>query len=298
MSSGSVAFGLVSIPVKLYSAVSPQGVRFNQLHDKCGSRIRQQLYCPVDEEVIERSDIVKGYEFARGQYVRFTNDELRQLQASKTDAIEIAEFVPLETVDFLYVDRSYYLGPDKGGHKPYRLLSEALQRAEKVAVGRFWTHGKEQLVLLRPYKKGLVMHQVHYADEVRAFDEIDVGKDATFKPGELQLAQQLIEQLTVERFDPSKFRDHYRDRVLEAVEQKSAGHEVSVAPEHPPAQVVDLFEALKASVERTASAAASGKGASARPVKGPKKAARERAKPPRKAVPSKSASPQRKKKAK
>ena len=206
-SSGTLSFGLVSIPFKIYTAASPEGVKFHQLHGKCGNRIKYQVYCPTDDEVVERSDLVKGYEYAKGQYVRFDGEELRALEDEKTHNLEIIEFVPLDTVDFVQVEKSYYLGPDKGGHKAYRLLSEAMQEAGRVALGHHIARGKSHLVVIRPYKEGLMMHQVFYSNEVRDFSDIDLGDEVSFKPAEIDMARQLIEQLSVERFDPDKFRD-------------------------------------------------------------------------------------------
>lgn len=275
ISSGTISFGLVSIPVKLYVAASPQNVRFNQLHAECGSRLKMQMFCPVCDVVVDRSDIVKGYEYAKGQFVRFDDEELKALEAEKTHQLEIVEFVPLESVDLVQIDKSYYLGPDKGGDKAYRMLSEAMQRADKVAVGRFWTRGKEQLVIVRPYREGLLLHYVYYADEVRSFDEIDTGDEVKYRRGELEMAEQLIDQLSVDSLDTEQFRDEYRDRVMQAVEQKVAGEEITVAPEAPQAQVIDLFEALKASLEETGGEKKASR--SKKKAKGPKKVEPEKA---------------------
>ena len=249
IASGTISFGLVSIPIKLYTAASSEQVRFNMLHKKCGGRLKQQMLCPVCEAPVERTDTVKGYEYSKGQYVQFTEEELKTMEAEKTDTLDILEFVPSSTVDFVYIEKTYYLGPDKGGHKAYRLLSEAMERTQKIAVGRHWTRGKEQLVLVRPYKKGLALHHVYYANEVRAFDDVDTGGEQAFKPGEPELADKLIEQLTAERFVPDQYKDEYEDRVRTAVEQKVAGQEIQVAPERPAAQIIDLFEALKRSLD-------------------------------------------------
>jgi DNA end-binding protein Ku len=265
ISSGTLSFGLVSIPFKIYTAASAEGVKFHQLHDKCGNRIKYQVYCPTDDEVVERSDLAKGYEYAKGQYVRFDADELKALEEEKTHNLEIIEFVPLDTVDFVYVEKSYYLGPDKGGHKAYRLLSEAMKEAGRVALGHYIARGKSHLVVIRPYKDGLMMHQVFYSNEVREFGDIDLGDEASFKPAETKMAKQLIEQLSVDRFEPDKYRDEFRARVLVAVEEKIAGNEITTTPEAPQAKVIDLFEALKASVEQS-------KEAGPRKLKPPKKA--------------------------
>jgi len=249
IASGTISFGLVSIPVKLFTAASSEQLRFNMLHSKCGGRLKQQMVCPTDNEIVERESTMRGYEYARGQYVTFTEEELKALEAERSNSIEIVEFVPLHSVDFVQVERSYYLGPDKGGDKAYRLLSQSMEEAEKVAVGRWGARGKEQLVLVRPYgDDGLILHQLFYASEVRAFDEIDTGATFTFSEAERGLAQKLIDQLTAEEFDSEKYSDTYRDRVQAAVDQKVAGQEITVAPEQPKAQIIDLFEALKKSL--------------------------------------------------
>lgn len=249
LASGTISFGLVSIPVKLYTAAASEQVSFNLLHNKCRGRIKMQYYCPTDDEVVERSDLLKGFEHTRGQYAIFTEDELKGLEAERSNGIEIVEFVPLASVDFVQVERSYYVGPDKGGDKPYRLLAEAMAATGRVAVGRWAARGKEQLVLIRPYgKDGLLLHQLYYANEVRSFEEIDTGATFNFSDVEHDLAQKLIEQLSAEAFDPTKYTDSYSERVRAAVEQKVAGQELMVAPEAPKAQIIDLFEALKRSI--------------------------------------------------
>ncbi len=249
--SGTISFGLVSIPIKLYTAASAQGVSFNMLHQKCGGRMKQQYFCPIDNEVVERSQMVKGYEVSRDSYVKFSDEELKQLEAVRTDSLDLIEFVPQDTVDFTYIEKTYYLGPDKGGDRAYRLLSEAMEKAGRIAVGRFSTRGKDNLVLVRPYKKGLILHEVFYANEVRSFDDVETGGAFDFKAVELELAEKLIEQLEQPKFDPSKFQDSYAERVQAAVEKKVAGEEMVVSKEAPKAQIIDLLEALKRSVAGT-----------------------------------------------
>lgn len=273
ISSGTISFGLVSIPVKLYTAASSEQVRFNMLHRKCGGRLKMQYYCPVDDEVVDRSDTIKGYEYARGQFVRFEDDELKKLEAEKSNSIEIVEFVPLAQFDFIQVERSYYLGPDKGGDKAYRLLGQAMKAKGRVAVGRWAARGKEQLVVIRPYLDGLLFHQLHYADEVRSFEEIDTGATFQFSDVERDLAQKLIEQLSSDAFEADKYHDSFRERVQQAVEQKVAGEQVTVAPEAPRAHVIDLFEALKQSLAK--------EGAPIRPPKKAEAEAEPEAKPAR-----------------
>ena len=248
ISSGTISFGLVSIPVKLYTAASSESVSFNMLHGKCGGRLKQQLFCPVDNEIVERTATVRGYEFQKDRYVQFTDEELKKLESPRTNSLELMEFVPASTVDFVYIEKTYYLGPDKGGERAYRLLSESMERAQKIAVGKYWTRGKENIVLVRPYKNGLALHQVYYANEVRAFDDIETGGSFEFKDVERELADKLIEQLGQPTFEASRYKDEYAARVTAAVEQKAAGQEVTVSPEAPKAQIIDLLEALKRSV--------------------------------------------------
>ena len=248
ISSGTISFGLVSIPVKLFTAASSEQARFNMLHEKCGGRLKQQFFCPVDQEVVDRKETVRGYEFAKGQYVRFTDQELEKLETERSSSIDIVEFVPLHDVDLAQVEKTYYLGPDKGGDKAYRLLSESMRRTEKVAVGSWAARGKEQLVLIRPYEDGLALHQLFYANEVRPFDEIDRGATFQFSDVERTLAETLITQLSVPDFSAEKYTDKYAERVLAAVEEKAKGQEITIAPEAPRAQIIDLFEALKKSV--------------------------------------------------
>jgi len=247
--SGTVSFGLVTIPVKLYSTgESAAGIQLNMLHKKCGSRLRQQYFCPVDNEVVEREDIVKGYEYSKGQYVLFSEDELKALTPEATNAIEIAEFVPLEQVDPIYFEKSYYLGPDKGGDRPYRLLAEAMKKTGRAALARYAARGKDQLVLMRPFEGGLIMQQLRYSDELRSFSEVPMVA-AEVKEPELKLAIQLIEQIATDEFRPTEYADTVRNQVRALIEQKVQGQEISAAPAAAPkAQVIDLMEALKASL--------------------------------------------------
>jgi len=249
IASGTISFGLVSVPVKLYAATKSKSVSFNLLHEKDKSRLRQQYVCATCGEIVERSAMVKGYEYGKDQYAVVTDEELRALEQKTEQSIEIEEFVPISSVDPIYFEKAYLLGPDKGGQKAYRLLSEAMAQAGKGAVAKFSTRGKQQLVLLRQAQGGLMMHALNYADEVRGFEEIDRGEGLTIKPGELDLAVQLIEQLASAAFDPTKYEDDYRTKVLELIEQKVAGQEIVAAPAQPArAQIIDLMEALKASL--------------------------------------------------
>jgi len=248
--SGTLSFGLVSIPVKMFTAASSESLSFNLLHEKCGGRIKQQQICPACNEVLERSSLVKGYEFAKEQYVRFTEEELKKLETEASRMIDIAEFVPLKEVDPIYFEKTYYLGPDKGGDKAYRLLTDAMIKTDRVALAKFVMRGKENLVLIRATQDGLMLHTMYYADEVRDFGEIDKGKEASAKPGELQLAERLIDELSAKEFKPERYHDEYRDKLMQVVEQKVEGKEVtSIAPQVQRTQVIDLMEALKQSLE-------------------------------------------------
>ena len=249
IASGTISFGLVAIPVKMFStSESEVRVQFNSLHESCGTRVRQQFYCPKDEVVVPRDDMVKGYEFAKDQYVVFTPDELKAMEMAATQSIDIKEFVPLSQVDPLFYEKAYYLGPDKGGAKPYALLSEAMKATGRAALARYAARGKDYLVLLRPFQDGILMQQLRYVDEIRAFDEVDVG-DAAVDPAELELAKQLVNQIASDAFSPEEYHDSVRDQVMAAIEQKVAGHEMTFAPQdEPKAQVIDLMEALKASL--------------------------------------------------
>jgi len=267
MGTGTISFGLVAIPIKLYSTgESSSGISFNWLHGKCGGRVKQQYFCPTDEEVVERKDLVKGYEFAKDRYVVMDDEELATLTTKATNSIDITEFVPVETVDPIYYERSYYLGPDKGGDRPYRLLAEAMRQTGRVALARYAARGKNYLVLLRPFAEGVVMQQLRYADEVKGFEEVPVG-EADVKPAELQLAKQLIDQIAADTFNAQAYRDDSREQMKEILRRKVEGEEVVAAPTEPPrGQIIDLMQALKASLSKE-----DGEGDSRRP---PRRSAR------------------------
>jgi DNA end-binding protein Ku len=254
IASLTISFGMVSIPVKLYSATeASRAISFNMLHKACGSRLKQQYICVKEEVVVPRDETVKGYEFAKDQYVMFSPEELKALEETGTHSAEITEFVPLKTVDPVYFDKAYYLGPDKGGAKPYALLARALRESGRCALGRWAARGKQYIVMIRPVEdlvEGLVMQQLLYAGEVRALRDIDIPK-TDVKPQELKLAQQLIEQQSADKFDPSQYTDEVRARIEAAVQKKVEGQEITMAeqPEQG-AQVIDLMEALRASLEK------------------------------------------------
>jgi len=220
------------------------------LHSTCGSRLKQQYICSKEGTVVEKDEVGKGYEFSKGQYVRFTPEEIKALDEKATNAIDIAEFVPLSTVDRIYLEKVYYLGPDKGGDRAYRLLAAALQDTGRAALGQYSSRGKQYLILVRPMGDVLVMEQLHYHGEIRSADDVP-RPDSVVKDGELALARQLIEQSAVEEFRPEKYRDTVRDRVLEAIQRKVDGQEITAEPtEAPQTKIIDLMDALKASLAK------------------------------------------------
>src|SRR5689334_339044 len=253
IASATISFGLVSVPVNLYSSSeSKTSVSFNMLHKKCNSRLKQQYTCPKDNEIVTREETVKGYEFAKDQYVVFTPEELKALEEKATSTIDVVEFVPLAQVDREYLEKVYYLGPDKGGDRAYRLLAKALQETGRAALGQYAARGQQHLVLLRPLNGVLVMEQLHYADEVRSTTEVPVPLGEV-KAQELALAKQLIEQTSTDVFEPAKFRDTVRERVMEAIQRKIEGQDITadVTPDGG-GKIIDLMEALKASLAQTA----------------------------------------------
>lgn len=279
ISSTTVSFGLVSVPVNLYSTgESGARVSFNLLHGKCGTRLKQQYICPKDEEIVPRDAMTKGYEFSKDQYVTFTEEELKAVEAPKGESIEVVEFVPGQQVDPVYFDRAYYLGPGKGGARAFRLLSAALKETGRVAIGKYATRGKQYLVMIRPMDGGvLVMEQLRYADEVRAASEVPI-EDGEVKKQELELAKQLIQQLASEEFKPENYRDEVREKMLELIQQKVEGQDILTAPaEEPQVQIIDLMAALKASLKegpsRKPAARAEKKAAESEKKAGGKKAA-------------------------
>jgi len=287
IAAGQIAFGLVSIPVKLFSAAeSSERISFNQIHRDCGSRIQQQLFCPKDERTIERTEIAKGYEFSKGQYVLFSDEELKAMEEKSTQQIDITEFVKSDQIDPVYFSKAFYLGPDKGGSRAYTLLARALQETDRWAVAKYAARGKGYLVVIRPLGKGLVMQQLYYPNEIRSMDELDLG-DGAIKDNELKMAIQLAEMSASDAFHPENYRDEVAERIRGLIQRKVEGEEITSAlVEEPRAQVIDLMEALRKSLGGTsakpAPAAAPAK-ASAKPAKAPAKAAKDDRKAPKRA---------------
>jgi DNA end-binding protein Ku len=252
IAGATISFGLVSIPVKLYSATQPSaGVSFNLLHGKCGTRVKQQYICPRDNELVAREDMVKGYEIEKDQYVTFTPEELKALEERATETIDIAQFVPVSSIDPVYFDKPYYLSAEKGGEKAYMLLAEAMRESGRAALARYAARGKQYLVMVRPTTEkpgGLVLQQLLYADEVRPLGEVPLP-DVEVREPELKLARQLIDQIAAETFEPTLYHDDVRERIQADIKRKQEGQDIATSqPEPQPARIIDLMEALKASL--------------------------------------------------
>jgi DNA end-binding protein Ku len=246
--TATLAFGLVSIPVKIYSSGEPSHeLHFNLLHDNCGERLHQQYVCAKHGKV-ERDDIIKGFELTKGNYVELTKAELKALEAVASDEIAIDEFVPADAVDPVFIERTYYLGPGKAADRAYQLFRDALTDAELVAIATYAARGKQYIVELRPYETGLAMHQLRYPDEVKAWSEVPAPKHTKAAPAELALARQFIDSLRHETFDPTRYKDEVKGRVRALIASKAKGGEITAPPtvERPP--VTDLMAALKASL--------------------------------------------------
>jgi len=250
ISSATISFGLVSVPIQMYSASESQAaISFNWINKKTGARCKQQYIDSTTGEKVEKEDMMKGREFSKGQYVLFTPDEIKAMEEKKdTGIISVTEFVPADHVDRLYHDKGYFIGPGKGGERAYRLLTEALKKTKLAAIGQYVARGKTYLVMLRPMEGGLVLETLHYADEVRSMKDVPIP-EGDVKPAELTLALQIIEQLKADGFKPEKYHDTVRERMQEQIDAKIAGEEIVAEPtEAPETQVIDLMEALKASL--------------------------------------------------
>jgi DNA end-binding protein Ku len=254
--TATIAFGLVSIPIKIYSTSEPSHeIHFHLIHEGCGERLKQQYICPR-HGVVERADMTKGFELTKGNFVELEKEELKALEAVASDEVAIREFVPATAIDPIFVDRTYYLGPDKGGERAYGLLRDALTDAELVGVAAYSARGKQYIVMVRPFEDGLAMHQLRYADEVKSWSEVPLGKLPKAAAPELRLAAQIIEQLQHETFDATEYKDDVKDRVRKLIAKKAKGGEIVAAPEAPKPVVTDLMEALKASLAGEARAPA------------------------------------------
>lgn len=253
LEAAHISFGLVTIPVGIYSAIDEQDIHFNQLHAPCGSRIKQQRFCPVCQREVKYDELVKGYEIAKDEYVRIDPDELERLQAAESEAMQILEFVPLSAVDPIYFESTYYLGPEKQGEKAYQLLAQAMEDMKRVALAKYVWRGKESLHVVRSVDGRLLLHRMYYQDEIRPFEEAPKQEQ---KPAsaELKLATQLIESISSDTFDAGAYRDDYRQRVLELIEEKAKGKTITLAPKTAvhATEVVDLMQRLKESLAQNA----------------------------------------------
>jgi DNA end-binding protein Ku len=255
---GYISFGLVSVPVRLYAAAREDHVSFNQIHEVCGSRIKQQIFCPTCDRVVERSELAKGYQVDRDAYVLVSGEELKTLEAASSEAMEISQFVSLTEVDPIYFQSSYYSAPEDPGRRAYGLLLQAMEKLNVAAIAKVTLHQREQIVLMRPYNGGIVLHTLYFAAEVRAIAEYGRTESMTLQKPEIALAEQFIQQLMAP-FDPEQYRDEYQSRVLALVETKRAGEALAGQPQRTKlAPVIDLMEALKKSIayRGTGSAAA------------------------------------------
>ena len=244
---GHLTFGLLSLPVRLYSAARGETVSFNQLHKTDHSRVKQQLYCALEDKPISRADVVKGYEYEKDKYVVVEDEEIKKMAPKTAKTMEVQEFVKTSEVDPVYLESSYYMAPEEGGEKPYALLFEAMRKSGFVGVAKIAMHNREHIVILRPSDKGIMLHTMYYPDEIRKVEEFRTDT-STVKPKELELAKTLIESLEAP-FEPEKYKDAYRENLMKLIEAKVQGKEV-VAPKEPThkAPVIDILEALKASL--------------------------------------------------
>ncbi len=272
--NATISFGLVAIPVRFYTATKSEDVHFNLLHASCGTRVNRKWWCPHHEKIVDSDELIRGYAISKSKYVTFTDEEIETLETDDDRALEITEFVDLNEIDPLFFEKAYFLGPSPGGGKTYRLLSQAMKKQEKVAVARWVAAGKEHLVVLRPYDKGLVLHTMYYADEVRDFSTIDLESSPASEK-EVKLAEMLIDELTEKKFDPLAFKDEYRKRLLDRIRAKSKGKaiEPEEKEEEKGGEVIDIMEALRRSLSKGRGTA---KPARARPVARRKTTARKR----------------------
>jgi DNA end-binding protein Ku len=251
--TATITFGLVSIPVKFFTAARSEDVSFNLLHEGCGSRVNRKWWCPEHEQFLEQGEMIRAFQISRGRYVTFTEEEIDALESDEERALEITEFVSLDSIDPVFFERAYFLGPGEGGGKTYRLLGEALRKERKVALARWVSGNREHLVVLRPYHSGLILHTMYYADEVRDFGEVYDAAGGEVSEKELRLAQMLIDELTEEQFDPLRYKDEYRQRLLDKIEAKARGEQIvgTGEDERRPAEVIDIMAALQRSIEGT-----------------------------------------------
>ena len=248
--NATISFGLVSIPVRFYTATKSEDVHFNLLHESCGTRVNRKWWCPHHKKIVESDELVRGYAISKNKYVTFTDEEIESLETDDNRALDITEFLTLDQIDPVFFEKAYFLGPAAGGAKTYKLLASAMKRQGKVALARWVSSNREHLVILRPFEKGLILHTMYYADEVRDFDAIEAeGGEA--KDKEVKLAEMLINELTEKKFNPLQYKDEYRERLIDRIRAKSRGKSItSDEPEEEKksAEVIDIMEALRRSL--------------------------------------------------
>jgi DNA end-binding protein Ku len=249
--NATISFGLVSIPVRFYTATKSEDIHFNLLHESCGTRVNRKWWCPHHEKIVDSDELIRAYPISKNKYVTFTDEEIETLETDDNRALEITEFVDLHEIDPVFFEKAYFLGPSPGGGKTYRLLAQAMKKQDKVAVANWVATGRQHLVVLRPYEKGLVLHTMYYADEVRDFSAIEI-EDAPVREKEVQLAEMLINELTEKKFDPLAFKDEYRQRLLDRIRAKAKGKaiEPEEKEEEKGAEVIDIMEALRRSLDK------------------------------------------------
>ena len=249
--NATITFGLVSIPVRFYTATKSEDIHFNLLHASCGTRVNRKWWCPHHEKIVDSDELIRGYAISKNKYVTFTDEEIETLETDDNRALDIVEFLTLDQIDPVFFEKAYFLGPAPGGGKTYKLLSTAMKKEGKVAIARWVAAGKEHLVVIRPYEDGIVLHTMYYADEVRDFDAVDKEGRGEVREKELKLAEMLIDELTEKKFNPVQFKDEYRERLLDRIRAKSHGKaiESEEKEEKKGAEVVDIMEALRRSLE-------------------------------------------------
>ena len=248
--NATISFGLVSIPVRFYSATKSEDVHFNLLHESCGTRVNRKWWCPHHEKIVSSDELVRGYAISKNKYVTFTDEEIEALETDDNRALEITEFLDLQQIDPVFFEKAYFLGPAAGGGKTYKLLASAMRKQGKIALARWVAANREHLVLLRPFEDGLILHTMYYADEVRNFDAIDT-ENARVTEKETKLAEMLINELTEKKFNPLQYKDEYRERLLDRIRAKAHGKAiVSEEPEEEKGgEVIDIMEALRRSLQ-------------------------------------------------
>ncbi|HJW93211.1 MAG TPA: Ku protein [Thermoanaerobaculia bacterium] len=276
--NATITFGLVSIPVRFYTATKSEDIHFNLLHASCGTRVNRKWWCPHHEKIVDSDELIRGYPLTKSKFVTFTDEEMETLETDDNRALDIVEFLTLDQIDPVFFEKAYFLGPSPGGGKTYKLLATAMKKESKVALARWVSSGKEHLVVIRPYEDGLILHTMYYADEVRDFGAIEhEGGEARDK--ELKLAEMLIGELSEKKFNPVQFKDEYRERLLDRIRAKSKGRTIeSEAKEEEKGggEVVDIMEALRRSLEGGKPAKAAPRRAAPRRASAAKKSTRAR----------------------